>query len=99
MTDLSALLKPEDADLELEGIQNPSYAFAWSNSNDLVIGIFPVVFDKIVKAAIHDDDSSVREVAKALLQGLSKDGKHWITEPHSIAIHMYCRARQWQAED
>lgn len=74
MTDLLELLRDDGSK---DASEKPPYAFAWYYSSDLVAAIFPVVFEKIVSAAIHDDDSSVRETAKTLLNELSKDGKHW----------------------
>ncbi|RXW17404.1 hypothetical protein EST38_g8458 [Candolleomyces aberdarensis] len=67
VTDLSELLKDDS--------EKPPYAFAWHYTSDLVVDVFPVVFEKIVRAAIHDDNSSIREKAKALLKDLSRDGR------------------------
>ncbi|RXW24839.1 hypothetical protein EST38_g994 [Candolleomyces aberdarensis] len=72
VTDLSELLKDDGTK---DASEKPPYAFAWYYTSDLIVDIFPVVFEKIVRAAIHDDDSSVRETAKTLLKDLSKDGR------------------------
>ncbi|KAJ2924182.1 hypothetical protein H1R20_g12913, partial [Candolleomyces eurysporus] len=55
--------------------EEPLYALALSFNTDLVQGGFPDTFEKVVKAAIHDDSSSVRRVAKSILKEFSKDGR------------------------
>ncbi|KAJ2933122.1 hypothetical protein H1R20_g3954, partial [Candolleomyces eurysporus] len=72
VNDLSELLKDDGM---RDASEKPPYAFAWYYTSDLVVDVFPVVFEKIVRAAIHDDDSLIREKAKALLKNLSRDGR------------------------
>lgn len=83
LTDLSELLKDDGTK---DASEKPPYAFAWYYPSDLVQSVFPVLFEKLVKAAIHDEDSSVRERAKALLKDLSKDGK-LLTRRHLMDIN------------
>jgi hypothetical protein len=60
---------------EDHGSKLPPYAFVWDNATAMVQDVFPDVFDNIVKAAIHDQDRSVHEMAQTLLKQLVKYGK------------------------
>ncbi|RXW17694.1 hypothetical protein EST38_g8163 [Candolleomyces aberdarensis] len=72
LANLSTLLK---GDGTRDISEEPLYALALSFNTDLVQGPFPYTFEKVVKAAIHDDSSSVRRVAKSILKEFSKDGR------------------------
>ncbi|RXW17400.1 hypothetical protein EST38_g8455 [Candolleomyces aberdarensis] len=71
LTDLLEHLKDDESKVALE---KPQYAFAWEDNINLVLAIFPVVFRKIVRIAIHDDSESVRDRAFCLLKELFNNG-------------------------
>ncbi|KAJ2923541.1 hypothetical protein H1R20_g13555, partial [Candolleomyces eurysporus] len=71
LTDLLEHLKDDESKVTLE---KPRYAFAWEDDLSLALEIFPVVFGKIVRVAIHDGSKSVCEQAFRLLQELCKNG-------------------------
>ncbi|KAJ2935951.1 hypothetical protein H1R20_g1142, partial [Candolleomyces eurysporus] len=72
VTELLELL--EDDGLK-DASEKPPYAFAWDHPSDLVVDIFPAVFERITRTAIHNGDDSIREAASILLKKLSEDGR------------------------
>ncbi|RXW15918.1 hypothetical protein EST38_g9939 [Candolleomyces aberdarensis] len=70
LNDLSQHLKDDKSNVTSK---KPHYAFAWEDNVSLARDIFPVVFEKIVTVAIHDDSNLVRGQAFCLLEGLSKN--------------------------
>ncbi|KAJ2923558.1 hypothetical protein H1R20_g13540, partial [Candolleomyces eurysporus] len=70
LTDLLQHLKDDRSNVALK---RPHYAFAWEDNVDLAQDIFPVVFEKIVTVAIHDDSNLVHEKAFCLLKELSRN--------------------------
>ncbi|RXW12735.1 hypothetical protein EST38_g13119 [Candolleomyces aberdarensis] len=70
LTDLSQHLKDDRSNV---ASKRPHYAFAWEDNVDLARDIFPVVFEKIVTIAIHDDSNLVREQGICLLKELGRN--------------------------
>ncbi|RXW13157.1 hypothetical protein EST38_g12698 [Candolleomyces aberdarensis] len=70
LTDLLEHLKDDESKV---ASRKPHYDFAWEDNVDLARDIFPVVFDKIVTVAIHDDSDLIRGQAFCLLKELSKN--------------------------
>ncbi|KAJ2921146.1 hypothetical protein H1R20_g15947, partial [Candolleomyces eurysporus] len=71
LKDLSQNLKDDESSV---ASKKPRYAFAWEKNVDSARDIFPVVFEKIVRVAIHDNSESVCNQAFGLLEELCKNG-------------------------
>ncbi|RXW11746.1 hypothetical protein EST38_g14109, partial [Candolleomyces aberdarensis] len=71
---LTELLEILEDDGSKDASEKPPYAFAWDHPSDLVVEIFPAVFERIVWAAIHCD-RWLGETDITLLKKLSKDGR------------------------
>ncbi|KAJ2920837.1 hypothetical protein H1R20_g16257, partial [Candolleomyces eurysporus] len=69
--ELSELLEDDGSK---DALEKPSYAFAWEHPSDLVVDIFPAVFERVVRNAINGSNFVVG-IAIALLEKLSKDGR------------------------
>ncbi|KAJ2933716.1 hypothetical protein H1R20_g3387, partial [Candolleomyces eurysporus] len=69
--ELSELLEDDGSK---DALEKPSYAFAWDHPSDLVVDIFPAVFERVVRNAINGSNFVVG-IAIALLEKLSKDGR------------------------
>jgi hypothetical protein len=89
LTKLSELLKYDGSQ---DGPEKPPYTVLWDSlfdrdTDNAVVDIFPVVFEKIVRVAILDDANSAREAARTLLKELSGDGEHRNQEHIRTPIH------------
>ncbi|KAJ2933121.1 hypothetical protein H1R20_g3955, partial [Candolleomyces eurysporus] len=71
LTDLLEHLKDDESKVPSK---KPRYAFVWEDNVDkLAQDIFPVLFERIVTVAIHDDSDLVRKQAFRLLEALGKN--------------------------
>ncbi|RXW24841.1 hypothetical protein EST38_g998 [Candolleomyces aberdarensis] len=84
LTGLLEHLKDEESKITSERLR---YTFAWECNIDLVQGIFPVVFEKIVKVAIDDNSEMVRDEALCLLKELSNND--------DVGASLNVNARPW----